>query len=134
MAGINKVIIVGNLGRDPEVRYAQSGTAICNLNIAVTERVKQGDKYEDATEWFRVVLFGKQAESAAQYLAKGRQVYIEGKLRTKKYKDKDGTEKASTEVVADVMQFIGGGGEKKGGGQSVDSPPKENFADDDLPF
>lgn len=133
MAGVNKVIIVGNLGRDPEVRYAQSGMAVCKLSVAVTERVKDGDAWKDATEWFRVTLFGKQAENAGQYLQKGRSVYVEGRLKTEKYKDKDGVEKTSTEVVGNVVQFLGGG---KGEGAPADKgKPAEQAVDgDDLPF
>lgn len=112
MAGVNKVIIVGNLGRDPEVRYSQGGMAIAKLSVAVTERVKDGDGWKDATEWFRVTCFGKTAENAGQYLQKGRQVYVEGRLKTEKYKDKEGVEKTSTEVVANTVQFLGGGGER----------------------
>lgn len=112
MSGVNKVIIVGNLTRDPEVRYAQSGMAICKLGIAVNERVKKGDDWVDEVEYFRVTLFGKTAENAGQYLQKGRQVYVEGRLKTEKYKDKEGVEKTSTEVVANTVQFLGGGGER----------------------
>ena len=135
MAGVNKVIIVGNLGRDPEVRYSQGGMAICKMSVAVTEKVKDGDGWKDATEWFRVTLFGKQAENAGQYLQKGRSVYVEGRLKTDKYKDKDGVEKTSVEVVGNVVQFLGGKGE--GGGEQK-APPKGKPApapdDDDLPF
>ena len=135
MAGVNKVIIVGNLGRDPEVRYSQGGMAICKMSVAVTEKVKDGDGWKDATEWFRVTLFGKQAENAGQYLQKGRQVYVEGRLKTDKYKDKEGVEKTSVEVVGNVVQFLGGKGE--GGGEQK-APPKGKPApapdDDDLPF
>lgn len=143
MAGVNKVIIVGNLGRDPEVRYAQSGMAICKLSVAVTERVKDGDAWKDATEWFRVTVFGKTAENAGQYLQKGRQVYVEGRLKTDKYKDKDGVEKTSVEVIANTLQFIGGGGGgprgagggEGGAGGGNDAPPaSDGFIDDDLPF
>lgn len=140
MAGINKVIIVGNLGRDPEVRYAQSGMAICKLSVAVTERVKDGDAWKDHTEWFRVTLFGKQAENAGQYLQKGRQVYVEGRLKTDKYKDKDGVEKTSVEVVGNVVQFLGGNAGGGGGGTRSESPASnappaaDGFIDDDLPF
>ena len=147
MAGVNKVIIVGNLGRDPEVRYAQSGMAICKLNIAVTERIKDGaDGWKDATEWFRVTCFGKMAENAGQYLQKGRQVYVEGRLRTDTYKDKDGVEKRSTEVICNTVQFLGsGGGGGAGGARRNDGPPArddgddappagDGFVDDDLPF
>jgi len=144
MAGVNRVIIVGNLGRDPEIRYAQSGTAICKLSVAVTERVKDGDAWKDQTEWFRVTLFGKTAENAGQYLQKGRQVYVEGRLKTDKYKDKDGVERTSVEVIASTLQYLG---DKSGGGGRRDSAPPRNtgggdeappasdgFVDDDLPF
>lgn len=144
MTGVNKIMIIGNLGRDPEVRYSQSGNAVCNLSVAVTEKVKDGDGWKDATEWFRVVTFGKTAENAGKYLAKGRQVYVEGRLRTQKYKDKDGVEKQSTEVIAYAIQFLGGGGDAKkpGGPPSGSSAPSSNappmgddgFIDDDLPF
>lgn len=148
MAGVNKVILVGNLGRDPEVRYAQSGMAICKLSVAVTERVKDGDAWKDATEWFRVTVFGKTAENAGQYLQKGKQVYVEGRLKTDKYKDKDGVEKTSIEVIANTLQFLGGAGGGRGGrdagapaGASAGGskggdapPPSDGFIDDDLPF
>ena len=156
MAGVNRVIIIGNLGRDPEVRYAQSGMAICKLSVAVTERVKDGNDWKDATEWFRVTVFGKTAENAGQYLQKGRQVYVEGRLKTDKYKDKDGVERTSVEVIANTLQFLGGGagagagggggarrdggapapsGGGGGGGGGDDAPPaSDGFIDDDLPF
>lgn len=139
MAGVNRVTIVGNLGRDPEVRYAQSGMAICKLSVAVTERVKDGDEWKEATEWFRVTIFGKQAENAGQYLQKGRSVYVEGRLKTDKYKDKDGVEKTSTEVVANTIQFLGGGGERvvpdKAEDQRAKQAKKSDAVDDDpLPF
>jgi single-strand DNA-binding protein len=150
MAGINKVILVGNLGRDPEVRYAQNGMAICKLSLAVTERVKDGpDGWKDATEWFRVALFGKMAENAGQYLQKGRQVYVEGRLKTDKYKDKEGVERTSVEVLANTVQFLGSGGgpgkrqdgaegasgTAEAGGGGGDAPPaSDGFIDDDLPF
>ena len=133
MAGVNKVIIVGNLGRDPEVRFTQGGAAVCNLSVAVGERVKKGEAWEDHTEWFRVVVFGKTAENAGQYLQKGRQVYAEGKLRQKEYEDKDGTKKRSTEVVADVLQWLGGKGE--GGRDAAPAKATTTAVDaDDLPF
>lgn len=132
MAGVNKVIIVGNLGRDPEVRFTQGGSAVCNLSIAVGERVKKGDAYEDHTEWFRVVVFGKTAENAGQYLQKGRQVYVEGKLRQREY-EKDGQKQRSTEVVADVLQWLGGKGE--GGRDAAPAKAQTTAVDaDDLPF
>jgi single-strand DNA-binding protein len=117
MASVNKVILLGNLGRDPETRYTTGGDAVCNLNIATSEqwKDKSGEKQE-RTEWHRVVLFGRQAEIAGEYLKKGRSVYIEGRLQTRKYTDKDGVEKYSTEVVGDRMQLIGGA--REGGGDA----------------
>jgi len=116
MASVNKVILLGNLGRDPETRYTTGGDAVTNLNIATSgqSKDKNGEKQE-RTEWHRVVLFGRQAEVAGEYLKKGRSVYIEGRLQTRKYTDKDGVEKYSTEVVADRMQLIGGGRDGGGG-------------------
>jgi len=113
--GINKVIIVGNLGADPETRYTSSGTAITSLRIATSEQWtdKQSGERQERTEWHRVKLFGKLAEIAGEYLKKGRQVYIEGSLRTDKYTDKDGVERYSTDIVANEMQMLGGG---EGGG------------------
>ena len=114
MASVNKVILIGNLGRDPETRYTTGGDAIANLNIATSEqwKDKNGEKQEK-TEWHRVVLFGRQAEIAGEYLKKGRSVYIEGRLQTRKYTDKDGVEKYSTEIVGDRMQLLGS---REGGG------------------
>ena len=119
MASENKVILLGNLGRDPETRYTTGGDAVTNLNIATSEqwKDKSGEKQE-RTEWHRVVLFGRQAEIAAEYLKKGRSVYIEGRLQTRKYTDKDGVEKYSTEIVADRMQLIGGARDGGGGGDA----------------
>ncbi len=116
MASVNKVILLGNLGRDPETRYTTGGDAVTNLNIATSEqwKDKSGEKQE-RTEWHRVVLFGRQAEIAGEYLKKGRSVYIEGRLQTRKYTDKDGVEKYSTEIVGDRMQLIGGAREGGGG-------------------
>jgi len=128
MASVNKVIILGNLGRDPETRYTTGGDAVTNLNIATSEqwKDKSGEKQE-RTEWHRVVLFGRQAEIAGEYLKKGRSVYIEGRLQTRKYTDKDGVEKYSTEIVADRMQLIGGA--REGGGEAdFGAPPPSGGA------
>jgi single-strand DNA-binding protein len=116
--GINKVIIVGNLGNDPETRYTASGTAITSLSIATSESWtdKQSGEKQERTEWHRVKLFGRLAEIAGEYLKKGRQVYIEGSLRTDKYTDKSGVEKYSTDIIASEMQMLGGGGEGSAGG------------------
>ena len=117
MASVNKVILLGNLGRDPETRYTTGGDAVTNLRIATTEtwKDKSGEKQEK-TEWHSVVLFGRQAEIAGEYLKKGRSVYIEGRLQTRKYTDKEGVEKYSTEIVGDRMQLLGGGRDAGGGG------------------
>ncbi|HEY0231111.1 MAG TPA: single-stranded DNA-binding protein [Dokdonella sp.] len=121
--GINKVILVGNLGADPETRYTANGGAITNIRLATSEawKDKQSGENQERTEWHRVVLFGKLGEIAGEYLKKGRQVYIEGSLRTNKYTDKEGVERYTTDIVANEMQMLGGpggGGEGGGGGYS----------------
>ncbi len=120
MASVNKVIIVGNLGRDPETRYMPSGDAVTNINVATTDRYKdkQSGEMREATEWHRISFFGKLAEIAGQYLKKGSQVYVEGSLRTRKYTDKDGIEKYATEIRAETMQMLGG---RQGMGAPSDS-------------
>ena len=122
MASVNKVIIVGNLGRDPEVRYTPNGSAVCNVTVA-TSRVKKnkdsGEKSED-TEWHRIVFFDKLAEIAGEYLKKGRSVYVEGRLQTRKWTDKDGVEKYTTEIVATEMQMLGSREGMGGGAPSSD--------------
>ncbi|TPV96632.1 MAG: single-stranded DNA-binding protein [Myxococcales bacterium FL481] len=128
MAGVNKVILIGNLGRDPELRYTQGGTPVCRLNIATTRRYqnRQTNEMVEETEWHRVTVWSKAAEHCNNYLSKGRQVYIEGRLRTSSYEDKDGVKKYSTEVIADTVQFLGGrGGQEgapghEGGGPALD--------------
>ena len=132
MASVNKVILLGNLGRDPETRYTTGGDAVTNLNIATSEqwKDKNGEKQE-RTEWHRVVLFGRSAEIAGEYLKKGRSVYIEGRLQTRKYTDKDGVEKSITEIRADEMKMLGkregmGGGSSDDGG--YDSAPRRPAA------
>ena len=125
--GINKVIIVGNLGADPETRYTGGGTAITSLRIATSEQWtdKQSGEKQERTEWHRVKLFGRLAEIAGEYLKKGRQVYIEGSLRTDKYTDKDGIERYSTDIIASEMQMLGageGGGTGGGGGGFRERP------------
>ena len=123
MASVNKVILVGNLGRDPETRYSPNGGAICNVSIATTRNWKDkasGERKEE-TEWHRVVFYDRLAEIAGEYLKKGRPVYVEGRLKTRKWTDKDGVEKYTTEVIADQMQLLGsregtGAGDDGGGG------------------
>jgi single-strand DNA-binding protein len=141
--GINKVILVGTLGKDPEVRYSQSGSAICSLSLATNEKWKdKNGEMQERTEWHRVKFFGRMAEIAGEYLKKGSQAYVEGKLRTEKYTDKQGVERYSTDVIADELMLLGGkseGGERRqesrgGGGQSAPSAGDEPFPDDDVPF
>ena len=121
MASVNKVILVGNLGRDPEVRYMPDGGAIANVSVATTDvwKDKSGEKQE-RTEWHRVAFFGKLAEIAGEYLKKGSQIYVEGRLQTRKWQDKDGQDKYTTEIVADRMQMLGS--RSGGGGGSADMP------------
>ncbi len=147
--GINKVILIGNLGRDPETRAMPSGASVCNLNIATSESWKdrQSGEQQERTEWHRVVLFNRLAEIAAEYLHKGSQVYIEGSLRTRKWQDKQGVERYTTEIVANEMQMLGGRG--GGAGSPVAEGSRERAAaepvgaasgaerdefDDDIPF
>ena len=139
MRGVNKAIVVGNLGQDPETRYMPSGTAVTNLSVATNEswKDKQTGEKKERTEWHRVSAFGRLAEIMAEYLRKGSQVYIEGKLRTNKY-DKDGQTHYSTEIIADQMQMLGS---RQGQSESVPSsrpaaPPQSNTEDfdDDIPF
>ncbi len=131
MASVNKVILVGNLGRDPEVRYSPDGAAICNVSIATTSNWKDktsGERREE-TEWHRVVFYNRLAEIAGEYLKKGRPVYVEGRLKTRKWQNKEGVDQYTTEVVADQMQMLGGrdGGDGgmgggMGGGESQGAP------------
>lgn len=117
MMSVNKVILVGRLGADPEVRQTQSGMSVAKISLATTERKKEADgNWTEMTEWHRVTAFGRTAESAGQYLTKGRQIYVEGRLRTSKYTDKNGIEKYSTEVICDRLQFLGSKGDGAGGG------------------
>ncbi|MDY0071857.1 MAG: single-stranded DNA-binding protein [Thauera sp.] len=120
MASLNKVMLIGNLGRDPETRYASSGDAICNIAVATTEtwKDKATGERKEATEWHRVVFFGRLAEIAAQYLRKGSQIYIEGRLQTRKWQDKDGKDRYTTEIRGDEMKMLGS---RPGG--TADTPP-----------
>jgi len=132
MASVNKVILVGNLGRDPEVRYSPDGAAICNVSIATTSQWKDrnsGERREE-TEWHRVVFYNRLAEIAGEYLRKGRAVYVEGRLKTRKWQDKDtGADRYSTEIVADQMQMLGGrdgGDSSMGGDYQREAPPQRS--------
>ena len=127
--GINKVILVGTLGKDPEVRYSQSGGAITSVSLATNEKWKdKNGEMQERTEWHRVKFFGRLAEIAGEYLKKGRQVYIEGALRTEKYTDKNGVEKYATDIIANEMQMLGGnpgeGGGQRGGGERSERPAR----------
>jgi len=138
MASVNKVILIGNLGRDPELRYTQGGQAVANFNIATTDKFtdKEGNPQE-RTEWHRIVVWGKQAENCAQYLSKGRSAYIEGSLQTRDWEDKEGIKRYTTEVRAQRVQFLGGpgGGQRTAGAApaSGDSGPPAPPAQD-VPF
>jgi len=111
MASVNKVILIGNLGRDPEVRYMPSGDAVATLNLATTEKWKdKSGEQQEQTEWHRVSFFGRQAEICGEYLRKGSQIYVEGRLQTRKWTDKDGNERYTTEIRGDRMQMLGGRG------------------------
>jgi single-strand DNA-binding protein len=120
MASINKVILIGNLGRDPELRYTPSGSAVCNVSIATTRNWKSKDSGErvEETEWHRVVFYDRLAEIAGEYLKKGRPVYVEGRLKTRKWQDKEGKDNYTTEIVAEQMQMLGG---REGGGMGAGS-------------
>ena len=158
--GINKVILVGNLGNDPDVKYTQSGMAVTRISLATTSVRKDRDgNSQERTEWHRVVFFGKLGEIAGEYLRKGSQVYVEGSLRTDKYTDKNGTERYTTDIIANEKQMLGGRGEGGGGGMGGGEraprqqaapqrqdyaprrqpaasapPPADDFVDDDIPF
>ncbi|MGK7295239.1 MAG: single-stranded DNA-binding protein [Candidatus Wenzhouxiangella sp. M2_3B_020] len=141
--GINKVILIGNLGADPEVRYTPANTAVCNVSVATTEqwRDKQSGEQQEKTEWHRVVLFNRLGEIAGEYLRKGSKVYIEGRLQTRKWQGQDGQDRYTTEIVANDMQMLDsrGGGSASMGDQDYgssrpqrSSPPQNQPADDDL--
>lgn len=152
--GINKVILIGNLGADPETRAIPSGTTVANLRIATSEswRDKQSGEQQERTEWHRVALFGRLAEIAAEYLKKGSQVYIEGSLRTRKWQDKQGNDRYSTEIIGNDLQMLGGRGGGGGGGAGAGTSSAPSYAeesggagaagsssrseefDDDIPF
>jgi single-strand DNA-binding protein len=156
MASVNKVILIGNLGRDPEVRYTPSGSAVCNVSLATTRNWKNKDSGEkvEETEWHRVVFYDRLAEIAGEYLKKGRPIYVEGRLKTRKWQDKDGVEKYTTEVIAEEMKMLGSregmgagggddGGEPRSAPASRPAPSKPaaqksstgfDDMDDDIPF
>ena len=145
MASVNKAIIIGNLGKDPEVRYTQSGRAMARFSVATTETwMDRDNSRQERTDWHNIVVWGKQAETCGQYLSKGRQVYIEGSIRPRSYEDKEGNTRYTTDIEAQRVQFLGGrdgGGARSG--QSFDDGPSGGFddmgagsvpPDDDVPF
>jgi len=130
---VNKVILVGNLGQDPELRHTSGGAAVATLSVATSRKWKdKNDKLQEETEWHKVVVWNKQGEACAQYLAKGKQVYVEGRIHTNKYEDKEGVTRYSTEIIAENVKFLGGKSEGSGGSRrGGEAPPP---SDDDLPF
>ncbi len=145
--GVNKVILIGNLGNDPDVRYTAGGAAIANISIATTEswRDKESGEQQEKTEWHRVVFFGRLAEIVSEYLRKGSQVYVEGRLQTKKWQDKEGNDRYTTEIVANEMQMLGSRGSspeperqaadtRSSSGTTSPAASDGDFVDDDIPF
>jgi len=134
MAGVNKVILVGNLGADPEMRYTAGGTAVARFNVATTERFKgQDGNWQDRTEWHRIVAWGKLAEICGQYLGKGSQVYIEGKIQSSTW-EKDGVKRTSYEIRADTMQMLGPKRGQEREPEQPFGPPEGGLPEDDIPF
>jgi single-strand DNA-binding protein len=133
--GVNKAILVGTLGKDPEQRYMPNGNAVCNISVATSEqwKDKQTGEKQERTEWHRVSMFGKLAEIAAEYLRKGSQVYLEGKIQTRKWQDKEGKDRYSTEIVADQMQMLGGKRDSSAPAAGETLSQAAPF-DDDIPF
>ena len=143
MSGVNKVILVGRLGNDPEIRYTQQGVGVTNFNIATSENwIDKSGQKQERTEWHRIVVWGKMAETCSQYLAKGRQVFVEGRLQTRQWDDKDGGKRYTTEVVAATVQFLdkgaGAGATDRSMGNDIpampESTPPDMSADEDIPF
>ena len=136
---LNKAMIIGNLGADPEIRYTQSGTAVANLRIATNEKwTDKNDQKQERTEWHKVVVFGRTAENCGKYLKKGRQVYVEGRIQTKDWEDKDGNKRYTTEIVAQNVTFLSGGDSSSNGSGGGYNPPSTNNGgnqyEDDIPF
>ena len=143
MASLNKVMLIGNLGKDPEVRYTGSGQAVAGFSLATSEKFKnKTGEWEERTEWHNITLWGKLAEIAGEYLSKGKTVYIEGRLQTRKWQDKSGNDRYTTDIVGDKMQMLSPKGESRrgndvtseptsGGSSNYEEPP---FQDDDIPF
>lgn len=143
MAGVNKVILLGRLGADPEVKYGTSGTPITTFNLATTETWNRDGQKEERTEWHRIVTFGKLAEICGRYLVKGKQIYIEGRIQTRSWEDKDGNKRWTTEIIANQMQMLGSPGDTPTSTGTVETGPPHgtqdssavaNPVDDDIPF
>ncbi len=149
MSSVNKAILIGNLGRDPEIRYTQSGMAVANFTLATNESWsdKESGERRERTEWHRIVVFGKMGETCGKYLSKGRQVYVEGRIQTREWEDRDGNKRYTTEIVASDVRFLGnrgegggyagpagGGGGPAGGDPGFGAPAGGGTADDDIPF
>ncbi len=149
MSSVNKAILIGNLGRDPEIRYTQSGMAVANFTLATNESWsdKESGERRERTEWHRIVVFGKMGETCGKYLSKGRQVYVEGRIQTREWEDRDGNKRYTTEIVASDVRFLGnrgegggyagpagGGGGPAGGDPGFGGPAGGSPADDDIPF
>lgn len=141
MASLNKVMLIGNLGKDPEVRFTASGQAVASFSLATSEKFKgKTGEWEERTEWHNITLWGKLAEIAGEYLSKGKTIYVEGRLQTRKWQDKSGNDRYTTDIVGDKMQMLSPKGERSGGDSS--SAPKASsssyeeppFQDDDIPF
>jgi len=136
MASLNKVLLIGNLGKDPEVRYTTSGTAVASFSLATTERLKnKGGEWEERTEWHNITLWGRLAEIAGEYLAKGKSVYLEGRLQTRKWQDRDGKDRYTTEIIGERMQMLS----RKDTGREGDPPPDSFYqppvsGGDEIPF
>jgi len=149
MSGLNKVMLIGRLGRDPEMRYSANNTPICNFSLATSERIRKGDSFEEKTEWHKIVIFGNQAENASKFLKKGSLVFIDGKIQSRSYQDKDGNERNVTEIIANSINFLDSKDtmqpsqpertyqqtpKDSGQAQSAGNAPKFDSEDDDLPF
>lgn len=137
MASVNSCTFIGNLGRDPEIRYGQGGDAIANFSIACTESWKKDGEKRERTEWIRISAFGKLAEIIGEYLKKGSSVYIEGRMQTRKWQNKEGVDQYTTEIVANKMVMLGGGGSGGGGDRTSSrqsTPQQQDGIDDDIPF
>jgi single-strand DNA-binding protein len=140
---VNKVILIGNLGKDPEIRYSQSGTAVANFSIATNRNVKKNDEWVKESEWHKIVAFGKTAEVCSEYLSKGKQVYIEGRLQTREWEDKDGNRRWTTEIITERMQMLGTRADRDrdtkpppptDAGEDPFNKTSDDVPDDDVPF